>query len=38
VATADELDDLLAPLQLLYPWPVEEARAWWVLNRPEAKP
>ena len=38
VATADELDDLLAPLQKVYPWPVAEARAWWVLNRPESTP
>ena len=38
VATADELDDLLAPLQQVYPWSVEEARAWWVLNRPESTP
>jgi serine/threonine-protein kinase len=38
VGTADELDDLLAPLQQVYPWPVEEARAWWVLNRPESTP
>jgi len=30
------LDDLLAELQLVYPWSVEEARAWWVLNRPES--
>jgi len=35
IGTADELDDFLAELQVLYPWPVEEARAWWVLNRPE---
>ena len=38
VATADQLDDLLAPLQQVYPWPVESARAWWVLNRPESTP
>jgi len=36
VRTADELDDLLAELQPVYPWSVEEARAWWVLNRPES--
>jgi len=35
IGTADELDDLLAEIQPLYPWSVEEARAWWVLNRPE---
>jgi len=35
IGTADELDDLLAELQPLYPWSVEEARAWWLLNRPE---
>ena len=35
ISTADELDDLLAELEPLYPWTVEEARAWWVLNRPE---
>jgi serine/threonine-protein kinase len=35
IGTADELDDLLCELQRVYPWPVEEARAWWVLNRPE---
>ena len=35
IGTADELDALLAELQDLYPWTAEQARAWWVLNRPE---
>jgi serine/threonine-protein kinase len=35
IATADELDSLLEQLQRVYPWSEEEARAWWVLHRPE---
>ncbi len=36
IGTADELDSLLAELQDVYPWTAEQARGWWVLNRPEA--
>jgi serine/threonine-protein kinase len=35
IGTADELDACLEELQAVYPWTAEEARAWWVLNRPE---
>jgi tRNA A-37 threonylcarbamoyl transferase component Bud32 len=35
IGSADELDALLADLQDVYPWTAEQARAWWVLNRPE---
>jgi serine/threonine-protein kinase len=35
IGTADELDSLLEDLQRVYPWSEEEARAWWVLHRPE---
>jgi len=35
IGTADELDACLDELQAVYPWTAEEARAWWVLNRPE---
>ncbi len=35
IGTADELDTCLEELQAVYPWTAEEARAWWVLNRPE---
>jgi len=35
IGTADELDSLLEELQSVYPWSEEEARAWWVLHRPE---
>ncbi|MCL7959053.1 MAG: serine/threonine protein kinase [marine benthic group bacterium] len=36
IRTADELAGLLAELERVYPWTEEEARAWWVLNRPES--
>ena len=35
IGTADELDACLEGLQAVYPWTAEEARAWWVLHRPE---
>ena len=36
IRTADELDDLLVELEHVYPWTVEAARGWWVLNGLEA--
>ncbi len=35
IGTADELDAHLARLQQTKPWPAEDARAWWVMHRPE---
>ena len=35
ISTADELDSYLEEQQAVYPWTAEEARAWWVLHRPE---
>lgn len=38
IASADELDARLAELQTMHPWPPQEARAWWVMHRPESRP
>jgi serine/threonine-protein kinase len=35
IGSADELDALLADLASECPWTMEQARAWWVMHRPE---
>lgn len=35
IGSADELDALLADLESESPWTMEQARAWWVMHRPD---